>query len=66
MTHTIFFVVSITVCVTTLYQLDGIGQNVDQIWTPTHPNELAYTILAEEKPRRLKRFKPTDLTTGFS
>jgi hypothetical protein len=32
----------------------------------THPNELASTLLEEEEPRRLKRFKPTDLTTGFS
>jgi len=31
----------------------------------THPNELASTLL-EEEPRRLKRFKPTDLTTRFS
>jgi hypothetical protein len=32
----------------------------------THPNELASTLLEEEEPRRLKRFKPTDLTTRFS
>jgi hypothetical protein len=32
----------------------------------THPNELASTLLEEEGPRRLKRFKPTDLTTRFS
>jgi hypothetical protein len=32
----------------------------------THPNELASTLLEEEEPRRLKRFKPTDLTTIFS
>ena len=32
----------------------------------THPNELANTLLEEEEPRRLKRFKPTDLTTRFS
>jgi hypothetical protein len=32
----------------------------------THPNELASTLLAEEKSRRLKRFRPTDLTTRFS
>jgi hypothetical protein len=32
----------------------------------THTNELASTLLAEEVPRRLKRFKPTDLTTRFS
>jgi hypothetical protein len=31
----------------------------------THPNELASTLL-EEEPRRLKRFKPTDLTTRFT
>jgi hypothetical protein len=28
-----------------------------------HPNELASTLLEDEEPRRLKRFKPTDLTT---
>jgi hypothetical protein len=33
---------------------------------PTHPNELASAILEEEEPRRLKIFKPTDLTTRFS
>ena len=32
----------------------------------THPNELAPTLLEEEEPRRLKRFKPTDFTTRFS
>jgi hypothetical protein len=32
----------------------------------THPNELASTILEEEEPRRLKAFKPTDLTTRFT
>jgi hypothetical protein len=32
----------------------------------THPNELASTLLEEEEPRRVKRFKPTDLTTRFS
>jgi hypothetical protein len=32
----------------------------------TYPNELASTLLEEEEPRRLKRFKPTDLTTRFS
>jgi hypothetical protein len=32
----------------------------------THPNELASTLLEEEEPRRLKRFKPTDLTIRFS
>jgi len=33
----------------------------------THPNELASTLLEEEEvPRRLKRFKPTNLTTRFS
>jgi hypothetical protein len=34
-----------------------------------HPNELASTLLEEEEeeePRRLKRFKPTYLTTRFS
>jgi len=33
--------------------------------TTTHPNELPSTLLEEEEPRRLKRFKPTDLTTRF-
>jgi hypothetical protein len=32
----------------------------------TLPNELVSTILEEEEPRRLKRFKQTDLTTRFS
>jgi hypothetical protein len=32
----------------------------------THTNELAFTLLEDEEPRRLKRFKPTDLTTRFS
>jgi hypothetical protein len=32
----------------------------------THPNELASKLLEEEEPRRLKRFKTTDLTTRFS
>jgi hypothetical protein len=32
----------------------------------THPNELAATLLQKEEHRRLKRFKPTDLTTRFS
>jgi hypothetical protein len=33
----------------------------------THPNEIASTLLEEEEePRRLKRFKPKDLTTRFS
>jgi hypothetical protein len=31
-----------------------------------HPNELTSTLLEEEEPRRLKRFKPTDLITRFS
>jgi hypothetical protein len=31
----------------------------------THTNELASTLLEEEEPRRLKRFKPTDLTTRY-
>jgi hypothetical protein len=32
----------------------------------THPKELASKLLEEEQPRRLKRFKPTDLTSRFS
>ena len=32
----------------------------------TRPNELTSTLLEEEEPRRLKRYKPTDLTTRFS
>jgi len=32
----------------------------------TYPNELASTLLEKEETRRLKRFKPTDLTTRFS
>jgi hypothetical protein len=37
------------------------------IWTrTTHPNELASTLLEEEEVRRMKTFKPTDLTTRFS
>jgi hypothetical protein len=32
----------------------------------THTNELASTLLEEEEPRRLKRFKPTGLKTRFS
>ena len=32
----------------------------------THPNKLASTLLEEEEPRRLKIFKPTDLTTRLS
>jgi hypothetical protein len=31
----------------------------------SHPNELTSTLLEEEEPTRLKRFKPTDLTTRF-
>jgi hypothetical protein len=31
----------------------------------THPNELTSTLL-EEESRRLKRFRPTDLTARFS
>jgi len=31
----------------------------------THPKDMASTLL-EEEPRRLKRFKPTYLTTRFS
>jgi hypothetical protein len=32
----------------------------------THPNELASTLLEEEEPRRLKRFRSTYLTIRFS
>jgi hypothetical protein len=32
----------------------------------THPNELIPALLEEEERRRLKRFKPIDLTTRFS
>jgi len=32
----------------------------------THPNELTSTLLEDEKTRRLKSFKTTDLTTRFS
>jgi len=32
----------------------------------THPNELIPALLDEEEPRRLKCFKPTELTTSFS
>jgi hypothetical protein len=32
----------------------------------TLPNELAFTLLEEEEPRELKRFKSTDLITRFS
>jgi len=32
----------------------------------THPNELIPALLEEEGPRRLKRFKPTELTTSVS
>ena len=32
----------------------------------THPKELIPSVLEEEGPRRLKRFKPTELTTRFS
>jgi len=31
-----------------------------------HPNELISTLLDVEEPRRLQRFKPTDLTDRFS
>jgi hypothetical protein len=34
--------------------------------TTTHTKALASTLLEEEGPRRLKRFKSTDLTTRFS
>jgi hypothetical protein len=30
------------------------------------PNKLASTLLEKEEPKRLKIFKPTDLTTRFS
>jgi hypothetical protein len=32
----------------------------------THPNKLAFSLLEEEEPRKLKRFKQTDLKTRFS
>jgi hypothetical protein len=32
----------------------------------TYPDELASILLEEEGPRRLKRFKPIELTTRFS
>jgi len=32
----------------------------------THPTEMASTLFQGEETRRLKRFKPTDLTTRFS
>jgi hypothetical protein len=32
----------------------------------THTNELTLALLVEEEPKRLKRFKPTELTTRFS
>jgi len=32
----------------------------------THPNELTHALLEDEERRRLKRFKPTELTTRFS
>jgi hypothetical protein len=32
----------------------------------THPNDLTPALLEEEEPRRLKRFKPSELTTSFS
>jgi hypothetical protein len=32
----------------------------------THPKELIAAPLEGEEPRRLKRFKPTELTTRFS
>jgi len=31
-----------------------------------YPNELTPALLEEEEPRRLKRFKPTELITRFS
>jgi hypothetical protein len=39
-------------------------KNRDKI--TTHPNELTFTVLEEEEPRRLKILKSTELTTGFS
>jgi hypothetical protein len=32
----------------------------------TYANELVSTLLEEEEPRRLQRFKPTDSTKRFS
>ena len=32
----------------------------------THPNQLTPALLEQEEPRRIKRFKPTELTTRFS
>ena len=32
----------------------------------THPDELIPALLVDEEPKRLKRFKPTELTTRFS
>jgi hypothetical protein len=32
----------------------------------TNPSELEFTLFEEEEPRKLKRFKTTDLTTRFS
>jgi hypothetical protein len=32
----------------------------------THPKELTTALLEEEEPRRLKRFKPSELTTRVS
>jgi len=32
----------------------------------THPNEVIPAILEEERTKRLKRFKPTELTRSFS
>jgi hypothetical protein len=32
----------------------------------TYPNELTPALLEDEEPRRLKRFKPTELTTRFT
>jgi hypothetical protein len=32
----------------------------------THPKEFPSTLLEEEEPRRVKRYKPTDLTTRSS
>jgi hypothetical protein len=49
------------------YQLTATIQNLTlRILKITRPNELAFTLLEVEVPRRLKRFKATDLTTRFS
>jgi hypothetical protein len=48
----------------TIRELQNSASSTEKI--TIHPNELASTLLAEEKARSLKRFKPTDLTTIFS